>query len=479
MMVKRIMIDRRGTGPPPPPPPAQGPPASQRRRIGIATRLFVGFGALTTLVFLLAVANLVILERVTRVGASVLESDVPLLDATDRWIEELLEEESYARRAALLGSEQLMSVAREEGREFVESVRAIEPVPAWLPRERLLELHEQYAALLEPAKEGEAARAGEREERLRATQAQLIGLVRDVARETRRSRERKMAQTAAMGSRALGLMAVACAAAVLLSAGATLILTRGIARPIRALRSATERIASGRFDVVPDVRPGDELGDLAGDFAEMARRLKHLEEMNLDASPLTRLPGNIAIENVLGKRLARGAPLVFCLVDIDNFKAYNDRYGYARGSELIKATGRIVEQAVRELGDPADFVGHIGGDDFVVITTPERYRELCGAIISRFGAEVGQHYDPEDVRRGSIEGKTRQGQRTRYPLTSVSIAVVTCPENAHESPIRIGEVAADLKEYAKGLGGGVYVVDRRRSEDVHGRGAIVRFPRSG
>ena len=452
-----------------------------RRRPGIATRLIVGFGALTMLVFAIAVANLAVLKRVSLTNESILEADVPVLDATERWIEEVLEQEYYARRAAILGSELMRSVAREEAQEFRKGLDALDGLPAadWVPRARLRQLHATYTELLELPAGPDPAAEQVRTEQVRTIQAELIGLLKSTALEARRNQLRKAEENVALGTLAFRLMAGVCAIAVLVSAVATLLLTRGIARPIRTLRTAAGRIAAGRFDVVPDVPPGDELGDLAADFAEMARRLKRLEEMYLDASPLTRLPGNIAIENVLGKRIARGAPFVFCLVDLDNFKAYNDRYGYARGSELIKSTAHVVEQAVRERGDPSDFVGHIGGDDFVIITTPDRYREICNAVIVGFDGLVAGHYDPEDVRRGYVVGKNRQGQPARHPVTSVSIAVVTNTDRSFESPIQVGEVAADLKEYAKSLTGSVYVVDRRRREDAHGLGSVVPFPKSG
>ncbi len=82
-------------------------------------------------------------------------------------------------------------------------------------------------------------------------------------------------------------------------------------------------------------------------FLAMGKRLRKLEEMYLDASPLTRLPGGIAIENVLKKRIDSSQPIAFCVLDLDNFKAFNDRYGYANGSEVIKETAKIIENVVK------------------------------------------------------------------------------------------------------------------------------------
>ena len=96
--------------------------------------------------------------------------------------------------------------------------------------------------------------------------------------------------------------------------------------------------------------------------------------MYLDTSPLTRLPGGVAIESVMNKRIAANAPIAFCLMDIDNFKAYNDHYGYAKGNEIIQKTASIIGNAAAKYGNPDDFTGHIGGDDYVVITSPDRCR---------------------------------------------------------------------------------------------------------
>lgn len=231
--------------------------------------------------------------------------------------------------------------------------------------------------------------------------------------------------------------------------------------------------------MVPDLKNKDELGDLARAFTDMAKRLKKLEEMYLDASPLTRLPGGVAIENVLRKRINSKAPLAFCLVDMDNFKAFNDRYGYARGSEVIKALGNIIEKVVRTYGREEDFIGHIGGDDFVIITVPERYSKICNDIISEFDRTIVNFYDPDDRKRGYIMGKTRQGIEMKFPILTISIAVVTNQQRELVDPVQVGEIAAELKEYAKSIAGSVYVVDKRRKDSRQplGEDNIIKFTR--
>jgi diguanylate cyclase (GGDEF)-like protein len=194
----------------------------------------------------------------------------------------------------------------------------------------------------------------------------------------------------------------------------------------------------------------------------MAVRLKQTEEMYLDANPLTRLPGGVAIEEVLKTRLKEDTPLAFCLADLRNFKAFNDRYGYARGNEVILATAEILKKAVREHGAEGDFVGHIGGDDFVLITTPDRYEKTCHAVLSAFDQEIVTFYDPEERQRGYIQGKTRRGEEVSFPIMTISIAVVTNQYRKLKNHIQVGEIAAEMKNFAKSFSKSIFVVDKRR-----------------
>jgi GGDEF domain-containing protein len=228
------------------------------------------------------------------------------------------------------------------------------------------------------------------------------------------------------------------------------------------LQMATREISEGKFNPLSPVKRHDELGDLSQAFGEMAQRLKRLEEINLDASPLTRLPGGVAVGNILKKKMEENALLAFCLLDLSNFKAYNDRYGYARGNEVIQATARLIARVVGEVGAPEDFIGHIGGDDFVVITTPDRYEAVCRGIIDGFDLLTPDFYAEEDRRRGYLEGKNRQGEEVAFRLMTVAIAVVTNRNRLLTNYIQVGEIAAELKNYAKTFSRSIYVVDQRR-----------------
>lgn len=139
-----------------------------------------------------------------------------------------------------------------------------------------------------------------------------------------------------------------------------LVITRNISRSINRLKLSTWKISEGKFDYLPEVPYDDELGDLSQAFQRMAERLKTLEEMFLDVNPLTHLLGSVAIEGIVNKSLKEEIPLAFCQLDFSHFKAFNDRYGYARGNEVNQAKAKIVTEVVNGQADEGTFAGHIG-----------------------------------------------------------------------------------------------------------------------
>ncbi|MCK5097631.1 MAG: diguanylate cyclase, partial [Desulfobacteraceae bacterium] len=191
--------------------------------------------------------------------------------------------------------------------------------------------------------------------------------------------------------------------------------------------------------------------------------LSKLKAMDIDTSPLTRLPGGMAIENYLYQKVKGKKKIAFCLLDIDKFKPFNDRYGYARGNDVIKFTGEVIQSVVTEKVKSNFFVGHIGGDDFVTIVPSHRYQEICEAIIKRFDKKVVKYYDKKDIEQGYIVSKTRKGEVSEFPIMSVSIAVVTNRDDLSLSSVKIGELAAEIKEYAKTFKGSIYLTDRRKN----------------
>lgn len=202
-------------------------------------------------------------------------------------------------------------------------------------------------------------------------------------------------------------------------------------------------------------------------IARVQTQLRHLEQTLL--SELTGLPGNRLIERTI-ERLVRDPEKKWAVlyIDIDNFKAYNDVYGFMRGNELIKATARIIEQTVADLAGDGKaagefgFVGHIGGDDFVVITSPDDAERVSREIISRFDKEVPKYYDPEHRKRGYITTMNRRGQLASFPIATLSIGIVSNRYRKFEDSLEVSKVASEVKQKAKGMPGSSYYVDLRR-----------------
>lgn len=232
------------------------------------------------------------------------------------------------------------------------------------------------------------------------------------------------------------------------------------ANSISKLQYATHRIASGDFDHDPRIDSGDEIGSLSRDFRQMAVRLKELEQLSLDASPLTRLPGNIAIERDINRRLKDRSTFAMCYIDLDNFKSYNDHYGYIKASDVLKEVGKVIYDQVKSLGNPDAFVGHIGGDDFVVIISADLAEAACRTIISSIDALVPAYYSETDRRAGAIEGVDRYGVRRSFPLISVSIAALVCQPGDYGHAAEIATAAAAVKDQVKVSAGSNYVIVR-------------------
>jgi diguanylate cyclase (GGDEF)-like protein len=206
----------------------------------------------------------------------------------------------------------------------------------------------------------------------------------------------------------------------------------------------------------------NEIKEFERDLNVVARKLREYGQRCLDASPLTRLPGNIAIERVLIEKMRYGEKFALCYADLDNFKFFNDRYGFTVGSEVLKMTGEIVRVAKMARGNRNDFVGHIGGDDFVIITSPDKAASICERIIQDFDKSIINYYRPEDLTSGVMIGKDRYGVERSFPIMSISISVVSDAFRDLKSPTEIARIAAEIKEYVKQKPGSNYLIDRRR-----------------
>jgi GGDEF domain-containing protein len=179
-------------------------------------------------------------------------------------------------------------------------------------------------------------------------------------------------------------------------------------------------------------------------------------------TPLTGLPGGRLIEEALNERIAKNAVFSFGYIDIDNFKFFNDFYGYVKGDRIIMQTAYMLYTTIRKFGNKDDFIGHIGGDDFVFITSPDKCAPVCRNFICLFDNIVPFHYNPEDRERGFIIAKDRNRKLRKASLVSVSVAVV----NKHspgefKSIVEINEKVTEIKHYLKEIPGSKFMADRR------------------
>ena len=184
------------------------------------------------------------------------------------------------------------------------------------------------------------------------------------------------------------------------------------------------------------------------------------------ASPLTGLPGNLSINEEIKRRIDLGAPFALIQIDIDYFKSFNDHYGYARGDQAIQSLARILVETAHRFGGSSNFIGHIGGDDFVLLTTPEDAEALGEAIIAGFVEAVKTLYDPDDLERSYVEDRNRRHAIERFPLMSVTIAMVRTNRQAVSHLAQLIDIAQELKAHGKGIPGSVVVGERRRSADA-------------
>lgn len=191
------------------------------------------------------------------------------------------------------------------------------------------------------------------------------------------------------------------------------------------------------------------------------KNLNRLLSSNRRVSPLTGLPGNVQIHAELKKRILKQEPFSVLYVDLDNFKAYNDVYGFLKGDEIIEFTAETIIKLVHSDELENTFVGHIGGDDFIAIVPGINCEKICQNIIAYFDANVKKYFTDVDAEKGYIEVANRRGIIEQFPLTSVSIGVVIADKGRFHNILEIGEVGAQVKHAAKSVMGSSYAIDKR------------------
>ncbi len=202
---------------------------------------------------------------------------------------------------------------------------------------------------------------------------------------------------------------------------------------------------------------------------ELVLRVKNVLEWSQkqkDANPLTGFDGNKAIEKELQRRIENKQSFAFLYLDIDNFKAYNDYYGYQKGDEAILFLADIIIEAVNSLGGSSDFVGHIGGDDFVIITSTGRANVIARRVIDEFDKGSLVLLNEKDIRRGYIEIKNRLGEIKRVPLMSLTVALVINEGQRLKHFAQVSDIASELKKFGKEIVGSIVVRERRKESSA-------------
>ena len=234
--------------------------------------------------------------------------------------------------------------------------------------------------------------------------------------------------------------------------------------PVAAMcsRHATDRVkewfAAGADEVItPLFEPAEQSGRLDSLITRTAR--------DVAVNPSTRLPGTTEIEREIRRRMELGELFAVCYADLDHFKEYNDRYSYYDGDLVIFLLSRILHDVVKGMLAARGFVGHIGGDDFIIVVPIEAITEVCSEVLEVFDTLIPYQYNEQDRRAGYYFGKDRRGQLHRVPLMTLSIGIVTNQHRRFAHPAQVSELATEMKSYAKTQAGSVFVVDRRHDTD--------------
>jgi GGDEF domain-containing protein len=436
-------------------------------RLNIAKKLMLGYSVLLLLLVGISIFALFNLNQLNKINSSILATDLPITSISGKMVDVILAQERSVQRYLILKSPEVLKEFWNKEKEFNRLTEQLLALPGQkdYPIDQIASLQTEYKYILSEAigwiEDPDSPISKAFEKNIKTQQEKINAVIKKIQSRAQLERNQKTALMTTIGRIAFKAAGILCGLGLIFALTMAFVITHNISGAIKKLKYATGMIAEGKFDHRPNIRNKDELGELAQAFIRMAKRLKQLEEMYLDTSPLTRLPGGVAIENVMKKRIAADAPIAFCLMDIDNFKAYNDHYGYAKGNDIIQATAAIISEAVAKYGHEDDFIGHIGGDDYVLITTPDLYPRICQAVIDTFDKSIPGFYDEEDRQRGHIVGENRQGQEVKFPLATLSIAVVTNVKRKFKNHIQYGEVAAEMKEHAKTVAGSTFMVDQR------------------
>ena len=432
-------------------------------------KIFLGYMAMVFFTMVVGGYAIWSLVELNKISTGLILDDAATQEKLTKLNDLLLAQNLYEKRALTFGEVDSEDAFWNRSREFRSLVLEMAGSEPSLEKafEGINSVHSEYVSLFN--KELSLVREGRKEDadllssnQLKHAFEKMLISLKDISLKIKDRQNRNISRSYSFGERALMMTIMLSTGALLFGIFFASFITKYVITAIDRLKAATVSIQSGDFDNMPEITGADELADLAISFKEMSTRLKELGETNLDANPLTKLPGNLAIEKELLTRLNETRSFSFCLADLDNFKAFNDRYGYARGSEVIKWMGELLSAIMEETGGADDFLGHIGGDDFVIICSPERVQPMCRKIIEEFDRGIGRHYDPDDLKKGYIVSVDRNDRPVIVGIMTLSIAVVNTDRSVIREPKEVAMKVAEIKQYAKTFAKSIYIMDRRR-----------------
>ncbi|GAB4484055.1 MAG: diguanylate cyclase [Thermodesulfovibrionales bacterium] len=437
--------------------------------LSIRQKIFSGYIVMILFTLLVSAYAILSLKELHSLSTDIVFHYVGIGEKLTRLNDHVQAQDLYEKRYLMLQQPEAETMFWTRSKEFKNLLAEIGRVDDMLASsvDAIATAHDAYNALftqevslLRDRKNSQAEAVSS--DALKGAMGRITLAMKELDIKVKNQQRHAISESNALSQRALLITAVLSIVALVFGILFASLITNHLNKAISQLKEATSLISSGDFDKLPEFKGDDELSELAVSFKEMTSRLKELEEMNLDANPLTKLPGNLAIEKELLTRLNDDRRFSFCLIDLDNFKAFNDRYSYARGSDLIKWLSDLLLRIRAECGTEEDFLGHIGGDDFVLICDPERVQTYCTTIIEEFDRGIVEHYDPEDAKKGFIISIDRNDKPAMFGIMTVSIAVVNTDRTLIRDPREVTQKVAELKQYAKTFAKSIYIMDRRR-----------------
>lgn len=440
----------------------------KKMKLTISRKLLLGYLFMAFLTVLASAYALYNLQKLSGAADNITNHQFVLMENSKKLMDILLAQESAEKKYLILKDPELEQIFWQRSDEFNEELsrarrlnldrktkNVLEEIE--VQQKRLKELFSEETAMMQNGQLQEAQTISDTAGR--AAIDNIAMRLRGLQKHTDQNINEDMNFIARQGIAAVHITWGLGVLSLILGIALALIITRNISKPLQQLQKATRLIAEGNLDHNIEARRDDEIGALAKSFAHMTKRLKVLEELNLDASPLTGLPGNLAIENRIEQSLVKGKKFSLCQVDLDNFKPFADKYGYAWGSEVIKEVANILQGYVKEADIKGMFLGHIGGDDYVLIGDPDDVESICKRLVIDFENRILSFYAPEDAKNGYFIGKNRQGIIQKFPLITVTAAIVTDDGSRFKNPLDMARLVAELKEYAKSMSGSNYVTE--------------------